>query len=347
MEPGISRYLPITGDFYWMRFQEPLNFILNTKLRVVALQREPVKMFAYETWNMGTDDALYDATFALARRDDPTVGENFLTLPHNEIDRNRLTSLLAEILPVDRTPDIREFGLLTMQWLSDVHPYALSSAVPDGDGDNLLRWLESEAAGHCEFFAGSFVMLARAAGYPARIVTGFRGGRWNDFSNSFMVPNSNAHAWTEVFDAETSSWIRFDPTPGNWQESNRLNDPNNLGAEAVARDSSWVARLDSLKIFWYRRIVNFDNDSQAELVSTTKQFFQTKWRTVQEWTDTRITAVRDWFKQPWDVSRLLTMAAAALGVVGIVWWWQNDRKSLVARVTPKNQSPFRPGSGAP
>ena len=83
-----------------------------------------------------------------------------------------------------------------------------------------------------------------------------------------------------------------------------------------------MARLDSLKIFWYRRIVNFDNDSQAELVSTTKQFFQTKWRTVQEWTDTRITAVRDWFKQPWDVSRLLTMAAAALGVVGIVWWWQ-------------------------
>ena len=109
-----------------------------------------------------------------------------------------------------------------MQWLSEIHPYALSSAVPDGDGDNLLRWLESEAAGHCEFFAGSFVMLARAAGYPARIVTGFRGGRWNDFSNSFMVRNSNAHAWTEVFDEESSSWIRFDPTPGNWQANAQL-----------------------------------------------------------------------------------------------------------------------------
>ncbi|MDB4384736.1 transglutaminaseTgpA domain-containing protein [Opitutaceae bacterium] len=322
MEPGISRYLPITGDFYWMRFQEPLNFILNTKLRVVALQREPVKMFAYETWNMGTDDALYDATFALARRDDSTAGANFLVLPDDELDQNRLTTLLAEILPTDRTPDIREFGQLTMQWLSDVHPYALSSAVPDGDGDNLLRWLESEAAGHCEFFAGSFVMLARAAGYPARIVTGFRGGRWNDFSNSFMVRNSNAHAWTEVFDSETSSWIRFDPTPGNWQESAQLNDPNNLGAAAIPRDSSWAARLDSLKIFWYRRIVNFDNDSQAELVSTTKQFFQTKWRAVQDWTDTKITSVRDWLKQPWDVSRLLTMTATVLGVIGIVWWWQ-------------------------
>ena len=175
MEPGISRYLPITGDFYWMRFQGPLDFILNTKLRVVALQREPVKVFAHETWNMGTDDALYDATFALARRDDHTAGENFLTLPGDEIARNRLTALLTEINPADRTPNIREFDRLIMQWLSDVHPYALSSAVPDGDGDNLLRWLESEAAGHCEFFAAAAGMIsATVLWYETRTPTSGR-----------------------------------------------------------------------------------------------------------------------------------------------------------------------------
>ena len=322
MGPGISRYLPITGDFYWMGFQEPTNFAFNKELRVVALQREPVKMFAYETWNMGTSDTLYGASFALARRDDPNVGANFLALPENETDRTRLTAVLRQILPDGKTTDVREFGFATLKWLGGMHPYSLSSAVPGGDGDTSVRWLESEAAGHCEFFAGSFVLLARSAGISARIVTGFRGGRWNDFSNSFMVRNSNAHAWAEIFDEASSSWIRFDPTPGNYIDASFLNDPNNLGANAAARDGSWTARLDSLRVFWYRRIVNFDTESQVELVSTTKKFFQTKWKSVVDWNDTKITGVRDWFKQPWDTSRLALIGATTTSVVFLFRGWQ-------------------------
>lgn len=322
MEPGISRYLPITGDFYWMGFQEPTNFAFSNELRIVALQREPVKMFAYETWNMGAKETLYDATFALARRDDPTVGENFLVLPDNELDRSRLASVVQKVLPNGATADARAFGFAAIKWLEEMHPYSLASAVPEGNGDTLVRWLESEASGHCEFFAGSFVLLARSAGFPARIVTGFRGGRWNSFSDSFMVRNSNAHAWAEVFDKASSSWIRFDPTPGNHLAAALQNDPENAGAGAATRDGSWTARLDSLRVFWYRRIVNFDNDSQAELVSTTKQFFQTKWKSVTTWTDIKITRVRDWVNQPWDTARLIFIGAIGVSSVALFWVWK-------------------------
>ena len=216
-----------------MSFTEPQTFALNDQLRIVALQREPPKMFAYRTWSMATGPELYDASFALARRNDPEVGAEFLVLPDGETDRSRLSRLLSEISPAPTT-NAREFANATINWLGGMHPYALTSSVPNGDGDTLIRWMDSETPGHCEFFAGSFVLLARAAGYPARIVTGFRGGRWNDYSGSFMVRNSNAHAWAELFDEGSNSWMRFDPTPGNQALADRSDNDTGAMASAVA-----------------------------------------------------------------------------------------------------------------
>ncbi|GAB5558896.1 MAG: hypothetical protein SynsKO_05430 [Synoicihabitans sp.] len=325
MEPGISRYLPLLGDFYSMRFTEPQTFALSNRLRVVALQREPVKMFAYQTWNMDTNDALLDAKFALDRREDPSVGGEFLALPDDARDRARISAMVERVAP-EGVSDVRAFAGSVMRWLAEYHTYSLNSYVPSGEGDTLVRWMESEEAGHCEFFAGSFVLMARSAGIPARIVTGFRGGSWNSFSNSFMVRNSSAHAWAELFDAASNSWIRFDPTPGN----NALG-TDDLDAEALAQsqlDGSWTARLDSLRVFWYRRIVNFDIETQAELVSSTKKFFQTKTKALVQWTDNRVKAVRDWFSRPWDTTRLLFIAVALTALGGLVVLWRRFGRKL-------------------
>src|ERR1019366_7160999 len=126
----------------------------------------------------------------------------------------------------------------------------------------------SGEAGHCELFAGSFVLLARAAGLSARVVTGFRGGTWNAYSNNFTIRNSDAHAWCEVFDVPSGAWLRVDPTPG------AASGPGEQakGEATLARrlDRSWSARLDSLRVFWYRRIVNFDQRSQVETLKAVK-----------------------------------------------------------------------------
>jgi transglutaminase-like putative cysteine protease len=65
--------------------------------------------------------------------------------------------------------------------------------------------------GFCEHYSGSFVLLMRAAGLPARVVTGYMGGELNPYNNTLIVKQSDAHAWTEVH-LEGEGWVRVDPT---------------------------------------------------------------------------------------------------------------------------------------
>ena len=65
--------------------------------------------------------------------------------------------------------------------------------------------------GFCEHFAGSFVLLMRAAGIPARVVTGYQGGEVNPLNNELIVRQADAHAWAEVW-VRGEGWQRVDPT---------------------------------------------------------------------------------------------------------------------------------------
>jgi transglutaminase-like putative cysteine protease len=73
------------------------------------------------------------------------------------------------------------------------------------------EFLFETRAGFCEHYASAFAFLMRAAGVPARIVTGYQGGELNPFDNIITVRQSDAHAWTEVFLA-SRGWVRVDPT---------------------------------------------------------------------------------------------------------------------------------------
>jgi len=65
--------------------------------------------------------------------------------------------------------------------------------------------------GFCEHYAGSFALAMRAAGIPARIVTGYQGGEVNPLNNELVVRQADAHAWVEIWLAE-QGWLRVDPT---------------------------------------------------------------------------------------------------------------------------------------
>jgi hypothetical protein len=65
--------------------------------------------------------------------------------------------------------------------------------------------------GFCEHFAAAFVVLMRAAGVPARVVTGYQGGEKNPVDGTWVIRQSDAHAWAEVWLAERG-WVRIDPT---------------------------------------------------------------------------------------------------------------------------------------
>jgi transglutaminase-like putative cysteine protease len=76
--------------------------------------------------------------------------------------------------------------------------------------DLLDRYFFDEKRGGAEYLAGSFVMLMRAAGVPARLVSGYRGGTIIALTNFVIVKRSDAHAWAEVWHEDTG-WVRVEP----------------------------------------------------------------------------------------------------------------------------------------
>ncbi|MGR8920194.1 MAG: transglutaminase family protein, partial [Gammaproteobacteria bacterium] len=80
--------------------------------------------------------------------------------------------------------------------------------LPDDSVDDFLFGTRE---GFCEHFASSFVVLMRAAGIPARVVTGYQGGEYNSVADYMIVRQRDAHAWAEVYHEERG-WVRVDPT---------------------------------------------------------------------------------------------------------------------------------------
>jgi protein-glutamine gamma-glutamyltransferase len=77
--------------------------------------------------------------------------------------------------------------------------------------DSVDEFLFEQKAGYCEHFSSAFVVLMRAAGIPARVVTGYVGGYRNPLGNYWQVRRSDAHAWAEIW-LPDRGWVRMDPT---------------------------------------------------------------------------------------------------------------------------------------
>lgn len=105
--------------------------------------------------------------------------------------------------------------------------------------------------GFCEHIASAFVILMRAMDVPARIVTGYQGGEVNSVDGFWVVRQSSAHAWAEVWQSGRG-WIRVDPTsvvaPARIGEFERLVVPQ--GAVARALGSFSPTFMTQLRLFW-------------------------------------------------------------------------------------------------
>jgi transglutaminase-like putative cysteine protease len=77
--------------------------------------------------------------------------------------------------------------------------------------DPVDEFLFETRQGFCEHYAAAFTVLMRAAGIPARVVTGYLGGTVNPIGDYLIVRQRDAHAWSEVWLPE-QGWVRIDPT---------------------------------------------------------------------------------------------------------------------------------------
>jgi transglutaminase-like putative cysteine protease len=128
--------------------------------------------------------------------------------------------------------------------------------------------------GFCEHFASAFTVLVRAAGIPARVVTGYQGGEYNEMGEYLLVRQSDAHAWSEVW-LEGQGWVRVDPTAAVAPERIERNLSSAMGADepvpgrliqSVALLSSARQAWDALNNFWYDRIVEYNELQQKSLL---------------------------------------------------------------------------------
>jgi hypothetical protein len=324
MESGVSRYLPLLGQFNMLRFRETQNFQIAPRLAVVALREEPASMTAYRVEGFELRPSLPDPEFARLWRERTaeTVRRSALQvqLRMGEADLEILRGVVREITGGAAPAGAAEFARQAGEWLRKNHPYSLAPTIPRGANDPLVRWMTSKEGGHCELFAGSLAVLARAAGFPARVVTGFRGGTWNAYSNNFTIRNSDAHAWTEIFDERAGAWLRTDALA---PEAGTQTTEGAGEAAIVSRlDRSWKARIDSLRVFWYRRIVSFDERSQMETLKAVKEVTQTTGKQLRAWLAGVAGEIRNWVLSPWDGRRIAGLAGVVALGVAVAWGWR-------------------------
>ena len=141
--------------------------------------------------------------------------------------------------------------------------------------DAVDEFLYVTKQGFCEHYASAFVFLMRAAGVPARVVTGYQGGDTNPVDGTYTVRQSDAHAWTEVYIGGTG-WVQVDPTalsvPGRVDAG--------LARSVAAGDSlpllmrpelEWLRGLrynwEAMAHQWNLRVLGYNPDRQRELLA--------------------------------------------------------------------------------
>jgi transglutaminase-like putative cysteine protease len=96
-------------------------------------------------------------------------------------------------------------------WLHDHVRYSINAPLAPSGADVVDDFLFRSRVGWCEQVASSLVILARQAGIPARLATGFVPGRRDGLTGQFVVRERDAHAWAEIYFPGVG-WQPFDPT---------------------------------------------------------------------------------------------------------------------------------------
>ena len=175
----------------------PRGAVATSDLQLVSLRpvtsRQRYDMVSYLDYKYGTED-------------DPQILRHALSLPPGF---NPRAVAYAKALRT-RYPRDRDLVQEVMRRFNqEGYVYTLS---PPLLGEHTVdEFMFGAKTGFCEHYASAFAFVMRAAGIPARVVTGYLGGEINPIGDYLIVRQADAHAWTEVW-LKGDGWVRFDPT---------------------------------------------------------------------------------------------------------------------------------------
>ncbi|CAI4030116.1 putative Protein-glutamine gamma-glutamyltransferase [Nitrospira tepida] len=241
------------------------------------------------------------------------IRRHFLQLPPLPL---RVAQLAQEATAGASTPYLKALAL--SQYLQRHFRYSLD--VGRGQSSKPLeQFLFVRKTGYCEHYATAMVILLRTLGIPARLVTGFLPGEWNEFGRYYTVRQRDAHAWVEAYFPQ-SGWVTFDPTPS----------VGSAGHESWW--TAWVRMVDSFRVQWDRLIVQYSARDQLAVVQSLRESTHSL-RT--EVTDLLVSTFSEWLLRAQALAQFLQRsqwyAAAALSGALLVGWflWRVPVRLLV------------------
>ena len=219
-------------------------------------RRTRYDMVSHPTWRDPSDMSSFDRQRALA-------------LPARS---NPRSAALAEKMRKAAADDKAYVTAVLAMFRSQNYYY---TTTPPLLGTNPVdEFLFTTQAGFCEHYASAFAVLMRAAGVPARVVTGYQGGEINYVGAYLTVRQADAHAWTEVW-LKDDGWVRVDPTAA--VSPNRVEAGIGAGApqsESLPRqlrgEYEWLQRTrmtwDSVTNSWNQLVLEYTQERQFQLM---------------------------------------------------------------------------------
>jgi transglutaminase-like putative cysteine protease len=157
------------------------------------------------------------------------VAQRYLTLP-GEVP-SRVKALAIQLTATE--PTAYDRAQTIEQYLRNF-PYTLEVPYPPANQDLVDYFLFDLRKGYCDYYASAMVVLARAAGIPARLAIGYASGIYNLNSKRFIVTQADAHSWVEVY-FPGIGWVPFEPTAG-LPAINRSGQPNPEATPPIPAD---------------------------------------------------------------------------------------------------------------
>jgi transglutaminase-like putative cysteine protease len=165
------------------------------------------------------------------------IRDRYLALP--DAVPARVLALALSLTATEPTPYDRARAI---EAYLRTFPYSLDVPAPPYSRDVVDYFLFDLRQGYCDYYATAMVVLARAAGLPARLAVGYASGSYDPPSAQYVVTEASAHAWPEIY-FPGYGWIEFEPTAGlpsieraETADAESVGLPGGLGSMVVWRD---------------------------------------------------------------------------------------------------------------
>ncbi len=179
-------------------------------------------------------------------------------IPQKEIDKKFYTQLPSNLskeiksLAKKLKGKSEEETIRNIYWFLKYGNFTYSLKNLPLSKNPLKDFLFKYKKGNCEYFASAMAVLLRINKIPARLVAGYKGGIYSNIGRYYLVRESDAHVWVEVF-LKNKGWIKFDPTP----ETKEIKTTKKLSKLSLI----W----DMINYYYIKFVVNYNLQRQINL----------------------------------------------------------------------------------